>query len=197
MPLKKRILKPARGYNPKTHRTVGMFMAALDDQLRLLKRDLAGLTPAQLAWQPKTGMNTIGMLLTHLAIVEIWWFIVAPKSLNSEAEWDRIIREHLKIGGDDDGMPVKKGGKHPKVLQGKPLSFYMNLMDKARKDIHKEVRTWSDSTLSKTYTHRNKFSISREWTIYHVLEHFSGHYGQILLLKHMMRDAGVLKDSKK
>ena len=28
-------------------------------------------------------------------------------------------------------------------------------------------------------------------------QHFAGHYGQILLIKHLMRDAGVLKEPKK
>ncbi len=27
------------------------------------------------------------------------------------------------------------------------------------------------------------------WVLYHMLEHFSGHYGQILLLRHLYRDA--------
>ena len=27
------------------------------------------------------------------------------------------------------------------------------------------------------------------WYFYHVLEHFAGHFGQILMLKHMRRDA--------
>jgi hypothetical protein len=26
------------------------------------------------------------------------------------------------------------------------------------------------------------------WVLYHMLEHFSGHYGQILLLRHQYRD---------
>jgi len=33
---------------------------------------------------------------------------------------------------------------------------------------------------------------SPRWILYHVLEHFAGHFGQVLLVKHQMRDAGVL-----
>jgi len=32
--------------------------------------------------------------------------------------------------------------------------------------------------LADTYALRDRI-ISREWTVYHVLEHFSAHYGQI------------------
>ena len=31
--------------------------------------------------------------------------------------------------------------------------------------------------------------LNGRWIYYHVLEHFAGHYGQILLLKHMRGDA--------
>ena len=31
--------------------------------------------------------------------------------------------------------------------------------------------------------------INVRWVLYHMLEHFSGHYGQILLLRHQYRDA--------
>ena len=65
------------------------------------------------------------------------------------------------------------------------------LLDKARASTHDVLRTWSDDDLASTYANGDR-TISREWTVYHVLEHFSGHYGQILLLKHLMRTAGVL-----
>ena len=32
---------------------------------------------------------------------------------------------------------------------------------------------------------------SHRWVLYHVLEHFAAHYGQILSLLHCMRDCGV------
>ena len=76
---------------------VALFVGMLDDQLRLLTEDTRGLTVEQLAWQPAPGMNTIGMLLAHIAIVEVFW---------------------------------------------------------------------------------------TSWTLYHLFEHFSGHYNQILLLEH-------------
>ena len=31
--------------------------------------------------------------------------------------------------------------------------------------------------------------LNRRWTLYHMLEHYAGHYGQILLLIHQYKDA--------
>ncbi len=68
-------------------------------------------------------------------------------------------------------------------------------MAKARRSIHKEMKKWRDRDLEKFYV-LNKHQISKTWTLYHVLEHFASHFGQILLIKHLMRDAGVLKVEK-
>ena len=56
-----------------------LLMASLDDQHALLVRDLEGITPAELEWQQRAGMNTIGMLLAHIAIVEVFWTQVGPE----------------------------------------------------------------------------------------------------------------------
>jgi hypothetical protein len=195
MKAKLRALEFPKGYNKKTQRQVGSFAAQLDDQLRLLKGHIEGLTTKQLEWQPHKGVNTIGMLLAHLAVVDVWWISIAPKEIATEPEAEAIFRKIIGIGGDDDGLPLKKDSIHPKTLKGYKLADYLTLLRKARASTHKELRKWKDSDLSKTYMRRH-FKITREWTVYHVLEHFSGHYGQILLLKHLMQDAKVLKAKK-
>lgn len=193
--MKKRTVPFPKGYNRTTQKQVGLFAAQLDDQLRLLKKDISGLTTRQLEWQPHKGINTIGMLVAHLAIVEIWWINIAAKEMPGEPDGERLTKRTIGILGNDDGMPLKRDGVHPKVLKGYTLKQYLSMLSKARASVHKELRTWKDRDLQKTFR-RRKFDITNEWTVYHVLEHFSGHYGQILLLKHLMQDAGVLKRPK-
>jgi hypothetical protein len=77
-------------------------------------------------------------------------------------------------------------------LKGYNREKYLKVMTKVRRLIHHEMKTWRDSDLEKAYK-LGKRQITRMWTLYHVLEHFAGHFGQILLLKHLMRDAGILK----
>jgi uncharacterized damage-inducible protein DinB len=186
-----RTLGVPAGYDAAANPRVASFAAQLDDQLTLLRRHVAGLDVPHLEWQPHPGVNTVGMLLAHLAIVDVWWITIAPDGPRPEPDHDARFRRIIGLGMDDDGIPCAQDGGHPVTLRGKPLSFYLETLDVARASSHQVMRTWMDADLSSTYKNRDR-SISREWTLYHVLEHFSGHYGQILLLMHLMRDAGVL-----
>lgn len=191
----KRELKYPSEYDAKSQSTVSLFAAQLDDQLLLLKESVAQLTVSQLEWQPQRGMNTIGMLLAHLAVVEVFWINVAANGIPPEPEGDEIMLQTIGILMDDDGLPVKPDGLHPQTLSGKSITDYFTMLDKARASIHAEMKKWQDTDLEGTYIRRRgdtEVHITRSWTLYHVLEHFAGHFGQILLLKHMMRSAGIL-----
>jgi len=163
-------------------------VASLDDQSRLLFEDLEGIAADELQWQPQPGMNTIGMLLAHMAIVEVWWTrIVVEKADPAE------VGPVLGIGDDDDGMPVKPGAKPIALLDGKALAFYRDLHAKARAYFTKMAAGMTEQDLvGETVRKRDdgtEVGISGRWYLYHVLEHFSGHYGQILLLRHLYEDA--------
>jgi len=179
------------GYSPTNQRMVGLFAAQLDNQSWRLKKDLDGLTTEHLEWQSRPGMNTIGMLLAHFAIVELFWINVATHEIPLEPDGDDLIKRITGIRMDDDGLPLKEVGKHPQSLAGRSLEDYWKMLDAARAEVHNELGKWTDSDLERTFALRDK-QITRSWTVYHVLEHFAAHYGQILMLKHMMRDAGVL-----
>ncbi len=182
-----------------THRTISipsgfrspdaaLVVASLDDQSQLLFRDLEGATPEELQWQPQPGMNTIGMLLAHMAIVEAWWtLLVVAKADPAE------VHPILGIGDDDDGMPIKAGATPIALLDGKELAFYRDLHAKARAYFTKMAAGMAEQDLvAETVRKRadgTEVGIAGRWYLYHVLEHFSGHYGQILLLRHLYRDA--------
>jgi uncharacterized damage-inducible protein DinB len=182
-----------------THRTLplppgfrspeaALFFASLEDQSRLLWGNLEGITPDELQWQPHPGMNTIGMLLAHLAIVETWWTKIIV-----EKQDPTTVEPVLGIGDDDDGMPIKAGAKPIALLDGKDLAFFRGLNEKARAYVRSMVAGMTDADLVaetiRTRPDGATVSISGRWYLYHVLEHFSGHYGQILLLRHLYRDA--------
>jgi hypothetical protein len=189
MAIERKLAVP-EGYDPAANPRVASFAAQLDDQLTRLKKDTAELEVRHLEWQPHPGVNTAGMLIAHLAVVDVWWMRLAPRE-TPEAECDGIMREIIGISMDDDGLPLAAGGGHPKSLAGRTLADYVRMLDAARAVTHQELRQWRDAGLSGTFQLRDRV-ITREWTAYHVLEHFAGHYGQILLLKHWMRDAGLL-----
>ena len=63
----------------------------------------------------------------------------------------------------------------------------------ARRNTKRLLATVTDESLEKEVVRERKDGTKRilngRWIYYHVLEHFAGHYGQILLLKHLRSDA--------
>jgi len=167
------------------------FVSQLDDQTRRLMEDTRGLTPDQMSWQPAPGMNTIGMLLAHIATVEVWWTSYVLEGVDREKV---RFEEILGITGDDDGMPLEEGARPPAILDGRDLPFFDDLLDRARTHLKQVAAQLGDDDLTRTLprpTLKGKMRIIElRWALYHMLEHFAGHYGQILLLKHA-HEAGL------
>jgi uncharacterized damage-inducible protein DinB len=181
------ILEPAPGY---ASREIASFLAQMDDQTKRLTDATRDLTPEELEWQPRPGTNTIGMLLAHMAIVEVFWTALVVKreeNYRSEAS--------LGIGMDDDGMPIPEDGLPPATLAGKDLPFYDDLLARGRAYVKEASKELPDSELEReiprTRADGTRRLINVRWFYYHLLEHFAGHYGQILLLRHLYRAAQV------
>jgi uncharacterized damage-inducible protein DinB len=191
--MEEHLLPIPNGYDGNTQRMVAMFAAQFNDQLDTLIKAVDGMTTEQLEWQLQPGMNTIGILLAHIAVAEAFWINVAPKEISDKKEWDKIIREIVGIGGEDDGLPLPENGTHPETLFGKSSNDYIMMLGKCRTMTHKVLQTWKDDDLDVTYTIEAKYTFSLSWTLYHVLEHLSSHLGQVLLLKHIMRDKGIVE----
>lgn len=178
------VLKTPTGYRSDE---AASFMGQIDDLTARLVGDLRGLSARELGWQPGPGRNSIGMLLAHLAIVEVWW-LGGPALGKTDVDFQRV----LGIGGDDDGMPAPPAGRHPRALRGKPLSFYLGMLKRSRAFVSRITRRMTTFDLSRP---RKRFWVSQKtdhyfnnrWVLYHVLEHLAGHYGQILLMKELMR----------
>jgi DinB superfamily len=181
------ILEPAPGF---ASQEVASFIAQLDDQLKRLTDATRDMTPEELEWQPRPGTNTMGMLLAHLAIVEVFWTaLIVKRDENYQSE------PTLGIGMDDDGMPIPEEGLPPATLAGRDLAFFDDLLARGRaflKDASKEISASDlEREIPRTRADGTRRLINVRWYYYHVLEHFAGHYGQILLLRHLYRAAQV------
>ena len=164
------------------------FIAQLDDQNARLIADTRSLDPAALEWQPAPGMNTIGMLLAHIAIVEVFWTQVGPLGLKSYE-----TQSVLGIGMDDDGMPIAAGGAPPATLRDKGLGFFDDLLARARAYSKAAAARLADDDLEREIHRTRRDGSAHEttmrWILYHMVEHEAGHYGQINLLAHQYRIA--------
>jgi hypothetical protein len=177
---------------------VASFIAQMDDQTRRQKDQTRKLTPADLEWQPAPGMNTIGMLMAHQAVVEVWWTgLVLEDQQAKEVRFQPI----LGITDNDDGMPLAEGGAPPAILAGKDLAFYDDLLDRARRHLKTVAAGVRDADLTLVRTRPRPNGDQREvevrWAIYHMLEHFAGHFGQILVLQHARHAMGAASAAKR
>ncbi len=177
-----------QGYDPDTQAIVGLMAASLDDQSRRLREMVAGLEVEHLEWQERPGRNTIGMLMAHLAGTEIGWLYVGCAGLSPE-DVSPVMREHL--GMDEvSGMPLPEDGVHPVSLEGRDLDGYFDLLTRSRSATHELLKSWDDASLDRTFG-GSGFTVSHRWVLYHLVEHFAAHFGQIASLLHCMRDHGV------
>lgn len=180
----KHFIRLPRGYR---NAEAASFLAQFDELSGSLWKDLDGIGAAELAWQPKRGMNTIGMLLAHMAIVEVFWVQRATTGY-TDAELTRV----LGIGGDDDGMPCPANAGPPRTLKGWTLADYRALEVKARAFAKRRAKALAAADMDRAFRADRRDGLRRSinvrWVFYHLLEHYAGHYGQILLLRHQYRE---------
>ncbi|HXO22722.1 MAG TPA: DinB family protein [Thermoanaerobaculia bacterium] len=184
--MQKITLVPPPGYDSRIAPVVGTTAAELDLLLASLAKRVKDAPVELLEWQLQPGVNTIGMLLAHIAIVEVYWVEVAERGLTSLEEVDRVVQAILGIRMDDDGLPLPADGVHPRVLAGKTATDYLGMLQQARSATHRTLLGWKDSDLEETRQVEGQ-EVSRAWVLYHLVEHFAHHRGQIALLVSLHR----------
>lgn len=176
-------IEPAAGIRV---REAASFVSQMDDQNSRLVDATRDISPEELDRQPGPGMNSIGMLLAHLAIVEVVWAQIGLLGMGD-------IDPHpvLGLGQDDDGMPLPPDGRVPANLTGRTFAYYEDLLERARVYFKDAASKLSGADLDREITRArpdgSKRTFSTRWVLYHSLEHIAGHRGQILLLRHIYR----------
>lgn len=162
------------------------FHAALEEQRRDLMADVGPLPIEALEWQVAPGCNTVGMLLAHVAIAEVYWMRAAAGGPPQDKKaLDQAVHDTLHLAPDADGMPLEPGAGHPESLRGWTPTRYAALLGLAARCTESTLQDWNDASLDDTVLlteHGEGFAISRRWVLYHVLEHMAQHLGQVRLL---------------
>lgn len=169
-------------------REVARFLAQMDEQRRALLDGLGGLTAADLEWQMHPGMNTIGMLLAHIAYAENH---LTQVGLEGKATSD--TRTAIGISEDEEGMPLASDAPPSPALAGRDLVWFDGLLERARLHTRRVAQTLTDVDLAREVRRPRPDGTQRifnlGWVFYHLLEHEAGHRGQINLLQHLARTA--------
>ncbi|NOT35519.1 MAG: DUF664 domain-containing protein [Candidatus Eisenbacteria bacterium] len=170
-------------------RTAGLFLGQLDEQLRRLIDDTKTATPRELAWQPEPGDNTPGMLLAHIALVEVGWTNMGVLG----REWGEAAS--LPLTYEEGGMPLASGAPPPANLAERDIDYFHDLLRRARSHSRAALVALDEAELARTFElprpQGGRFLGNVSWVLYHLLEHFAGHHYQILSLRRRFADRGA------
>ena len=127
-------------------------------------RCLEMLTDEQIWWRPQETSNSIGNLLLHLNGNLRQWMIAPLGGGSSERNRPAEFAERQQI----------------------PIRELRNRLDATFREAEEIFRQTDPAVLLKTYDIQNQKSVTALEAIYHVVEHFSMHYGQILYITKLL-----------
>lgn len=182
------------GFDPASQAMVARLAWMIEDQWRIMLASVEGASPELLQWQAAPGRNTIGMLLLHCITAELWWMAIRMEGVANEAAEARFT-ELAGFGMDDDGLPLGEDSLAPANLDGKDLAFFVEKIERCRALTVQMLRGVRDENLGERIQYRGGSGIdvvvSKEWILYHVLEHLAQHAGQVALLRRLAEKNGV------
>lgn len=179
----KTLLEVPTGYRSQI---VARYLWQMDDLTRQVIQATGDMTSESLGWQLAPGVNTVGMLLAHIAVAE-----AHITAIGVEGRENSDVPGVIGIGMDDDGLPLPPDGRPPEALNGRDFAFFRTLLEKARANTRRVALALTDADLPRVIERRRPDGTTRllnvEWGLYHLVEHQAGHLGQILVLRHLER----------
>jgi hypothetical protein len=101
------------------------------------------------------------------------------------------VRSVIGIGTDDDGLPLPEGGAPPPLLAGRDLTYFRDLLARARENTRRVTRTLTDADLAIPIQRPGPNGgirvLDGGWALHHLLDHEAGHHAQINQLRHLKR----------
>lgn len=138
------------------------FYAGWDRYQTLLVESLTNLTDEQLALRPAPEKWSVWQLAAHIIATRVWWFHCrmgeGDASLMSFVNWD------------EEGEPQRSAAE---LVTGLETTWAMLADCLAR---------WTPADLDATFHHeRRGIDQSRQWILWHVVEHDLSHGGELFL----------------
>ncbi len=145
---------------PENHTTLSTYYKGWDNYQDLMSKAIAPLSAEQLTLRAAPHLRSIGVIIAHIISARVWWF----HNIMGEGSSDLAPM----VDWDDDGAPTRGATE---LVGGLEATWQMikNVL---------ALRTPAD--LDQTFSRRNEL-VSRQWIIWHVIEHDLHHGGEISL----------------
>ena len=166
-----------------------LFIAELDNLSERMHAATKMLQPIALSWQMAPGLNTVGMLLLHIAIWEVY---LIRRIVEEDQEAAKSVETILGIPMSLEGIPLPKDGMAPTELADKEYSFFEAILHRARAYSKGVALRMTEEDFARVVSIGNEKypqNATPRWALFHVLEHFAGHRAQIMYILHMMQIA--------
>lgn len=166
--------------------TVARFLWQLDHQRGALLAGVRDVGAEELHWQPRPGMNTVAMLLAHVAYAESHLVQVGIEGRETSD-----TRSVIGITEEEEGLPLAPGAPPSPALAGRALAEFEGMLARAREYTRRVAVGLDDADLERRVVRprpdgsRRVFNVG--WVLYHLLEHEAGHRAQVAMLRHLWR----------
>lgn len=166
------VVKDLDGYSPKIGNLVSMMSYARKTTLD----SVYNLTTEQLDFLVAPSANTIGMLLSHMASVEVYYQLATFEG-----------RKMRKAEKERWGAASELGDLGREQIKANDLNFYLDQFQEVREKTLAEFKQRDDAWLMQEEKFRKDMFINNYFKWFHVAEDEISHRGQIRLIKnHLM-----------
>jgi len=164
------VLGPLEGYTP----LIGTLVSMLTWMRAAVLKTVKGMSTADLDFLLDAKANSIGALLLHLAATETYYGLHTFDGL-AWGTWPESTKRTWDV-------PSNLGPRAREEIKGKPLSVYLDALEKSRARTFAALKQRDDAWLMKVdaswgWGPTNNFC---KW--FHVCEHESNHRGQMKLI---------------
>ena len=165
-------LEPLEGFTPTIGRLVGILTYARTTTLAAVE----GLSIADLDHLQDESSNSIGALLSHMAVVERGYQILTFEE-----------RQPTKPEQTSWEPALTLGAEARRLLRGKPLEYYVRELSEVRRVTLEGLAARDDAWLERTLSAAP--AMNAHWAWFHVAEDEINHRGQIRWLRQRLGSA--------
>jgi uncharacterized damage-inducible protein DinB len=151
----------------------GLLCAILQDGTNEWRGELdPDLSEDAVVWQPHPGMHSIGAIILHIIIVEIFWFERFVLDLPWDSEEVKVLMaEEIDVDAPHWPEPPRR-----------PISWYFELHDRIRARTLESIKKWPAADSTREHDGRQR---TMRWVLGHVIQHEAYHGGQAVLLNRL------------
>jgi len=151
---------------------VGRWLDAMEDARRDTLRELETVTAEMLDWRPDAPLNSIGMLLYHIALVEASWLLEDIFEGDPGPDW---LKPLLPFESRDGSGHLSEG-------DGQSLATHLERLAAVRRLLLERLRPMSNADFHRI-RRLEQYDAAPDWILHHLLQHEAEHRAHVAWMR--------------